>query len=203
MRVSNNTQVKQIVLQPGDFTVSNENVVISTILGSCVSACMFDPLEKIVGMNHFLLSSSEFEDRKFYLTKAGRYGVHAMELVINGMMKLGAKRKNLRVKAFGGGRVLQSGVSYENGKMQGLLNVAGKNVDFITNFLKTEKIPLESENLGGNYGRVVHFFSEDYSVLVRKIRKADHDEIINKEKRLWQESVDKIERDKTKVEYWR
>ncbi len=76
---------------PGDCYVSTDEVVIGTILGSCVSACLYDPVNRIVGMNHFLLSGRQNNADKIWLSEAGRYGIHSMEIIINGMLKLGAE----------------------------------------------------------------------------------------------------------------
>jgi chemotaxis protein CheD len=89
--------------------VSHEDVLITTLLGSCVSACLYDPYNKIVGMNHFLLSSRRYSrEMPVCITEAGRYGIHSMELLMNEMWNQGAKRGNLKAKAFGGSTMMKN-----------------------------------------------------------------------------------------------
>ncbi|HBA54772.1 MAG TPA: chemotaxis protein CheD, partial [Syntrophorhabdus aromaticivorans] len=170
--------VQHITLYPGDYHVSKQNVIVSTLLGSCVSACLYDPVTRIIGMNHFLLSSKRYaKDMPVHLTEAGRYGVHAMELVINDMLKLGAKRHNLKAKAFGGGAVLETAPGFDN-----FLCVGEVNCRFIMEFLKNDGIPLVSYDLGGQTGRVIRFSSHDFSVLVRKIKVTTTSKLVQKER---------------------
>ena len=96
MRITRRDELIFITVKPGEYYVSKEDVVISTLLGSCVSACLYDPVKRIVGMNHFLLSNKRYARRMpYYETEAGRYGVHSMEMLINEMMKMGARREHL------------------------------------------------------------------------------------------------------------
>ena len=128
----------------GEFAVADQpDVVYSTILGSCVAACIRDPIAKVGGMNHFLLpgepggsASHEYE----------RYGVHLMELLINGLMQLGARRDRLEAKLFGGARVVQ-----------GLSDIGQKNAKFAEAFLTYEEIRMLPGDLGGARGRRLHF----------------------------------------------
>jgi len=177
--------VKHVVIQPGEFYASGEDVVISTILGSCVSACMYDPVLRVVGMNHFLLSNKRYsKDMQFYLTDAGRYGINAMELVINEMLKLGARRENLRAKAFGGSSLLGLTPQSDN-----FFCVGEVNSRFIMEFLKNERIPLVASNMGGDKGRVIRFSSADFSVLMRSIRKTVMPKVAKDERKFWLRSL--------------
>jgi chemotaxis protein CheD len=171
----------KITINPGEHFVSNRAVVISTLLGSCISACLYDPVNKIVGMNHFLLSNKRHpKGASLFMTEAGRYGVHAMELVINGMFKLGANRHCLRAKVFGGSSFFQSG-----GQADNFLRVGDENRQFIMEFLRNDNIPLAACDLGGDYGRKIFFNSDDYSVMVKKIKMPSLSRIIKAEKHLW------------------
>ncbi|MEJ2031909.1 MAG: chemotaxis protein CheD [Deltaproteobacteria bacterium] len=129
---------------------------INTLLGSCISACMYDPSTRIGGMNHFLLPG-ELDGRGL----STRYGVNAMEILINEMMKLGANRKRLRAKVFGGANIFLANHS--------LMMVGKRNIKFIREFLETESIPIVSERLGGNDGLLVHYLSQTFEVLVKPI----------------------------------
>jgi chemotaxis protein CheD len=135
---------KQIHLHIGGFYASGEPVSIMTVLGSCVAVCLFDPVERIGGMNHIFLPGradiQHFDD-------AARYGVNAMELLINRMLNLGADRKRLVAKAFGGGHVIPS-ISKKNG-------IGQQNIEFTLDFLKREGIRIVSQDLGGDDSRKI------------------------------------------------
>ncbi len=187
---------RQVRIKPGEYHVSKQNVIISTLLGSCVAACLYDPAERVVGMNHFLLSERRHNSNlPLCLTEAGRYGVHAMELLINGMLRLGARRRNLRAKAFGGGMVLNPAA-----KRDGFLKVAEMNVLFIRDFLEKDGIPLVSSDLGGTTGRVIYFCWDDFSVFVRKIKSPDAG-LMKIEKAFWRRSLESREHRK-EPELW-
>ncbi|MBU2511552.1 chemotaxis protein CheD [bacterium] len=185
------------ILEPGEHYVSDMGVVISTLLGSCVSACLYDPVNRIMGMNHFLLASKRYaKEKPIYATNAGRYGIQAMELVINKMLRLGANRKYLKAKAFGGGNVLQTSEDEYN-----FFNVGEVNIRFIKEFLELEKVPLITSDLGGSLGRVIRFHGDDYSVYVRKIKRAAITDLIKQEKRYWKSNIDK-QKEKTDIKLW-
>ncbi|MCP4715112.1 MAG: chemotaxis protein CheD [Deltaproteobacteria bacterium] len=191
---------KHIVVTPGSYHISNANVIISTLLGSCVAACLYDPVRKVMGMNHFLLSVNPGDKTKSFsisTSEAGRYGVHAMELLINRMLKRGARRRNLRAKVFGGGNVLQ--IDTGNSK---ITNVAECNCAFIKEFLKADGIPLIAANLGGNFGRVIHFYYGDFSVYVRKIKKIYNQDLVQLDRGVWQETLKEQKSKKSKPELW-
>ncbi|MDQ5985191.1 MAG: Chemoreceptor glutamine deamidase CheD [Syntrophus sp. SKADARSKE-3] len=152
-----------VVINAGEFHVSNRDVEITTFLGSCIAACLYDPLQGVVGMNHFLLSHPKYAvNAPISMVEAGRYGVHAMELVIDGMLKLGANRREIRAKVFGGSSFFN--VSTEE---QDLFCVGDNNTHFIKEFLKNGGIPLVAYDLGGDKGRSIRFSSRDYSVVAR------------------------------------
>jgi chemotaxis protein CheD len=127
----------------GSFEVaSRHDLVFSTILGSCVSACIRDPSLGVGGMNHFLLPEapgSGADDR--------RYGVQAMELLINGLLQLGASRVRLEAKVFGGARMSST-----------LADIGGRNTVFVRRFLLDEGIPIIAESLGGDQARRIHYW---------------------------------------------
>ncbi len=186
------------ILEPGEHYVTNQDVIISTLLGSCVSACLYDSVNKIMGMNHFLLSNKRYKKAgPIYASEAGRYGIHAMELVINGMLKLGANRKYINAKAFGGGTVLQTSDNENN-----FFNIGEINVRFIKEFLETENIPMITSDLGGSLGRVIRFHGNDYSVFVRKIKKVSTLDLIRQEKTYWKSNLEKQEKRETDIQLW-
>ena len=126
----------------GEFHVSGRpDDVITTILGSCVAACVFDPLHKIGGLNHFLLPGADPRDRQNI-----KYGAYAMEKLINALLRKGAQREQLEAKLFGGASVVRS-----------LSDIGQSNGEFAKAFLRDEGIRLVAENLGGTQGRRVRF----------------------------------------------
>ncbi len=153
--------VPETYIGPGESAVSDENVVISTLLGSCIAVALFDTVKQAGGLNHFLLpfpkSGSVFSD-------SGRYGIHAMELLINDLLKLGVSRDRLHAKVFGGSAML----SYQE---KAVYNVPGMNIRFIFEFLDLEKIPVDSYSVGGDLPRKVFFFPHTGKVLVRFTQK--------------------------------
>jgi chemotaxis protein CheD len=131
----------QHVIQ-GEYAVTDDqSIVLTAILGSCVACCLHDPLARVGGMNHFLLPGdvSSGDDSL-------RYGVNSMELLINGLLRRGARRDRLEAKLFGGARVLA-----------GLSDVGSQNAAFARRFLKAEGIPTVAESLGGDQARRVRF----------------------------------------------
>lgn len=175
---------KRIILHPGEYFVSKQPVVIRTLLGSCVAACLWDAPNGIIGMNHFLLANNRYSKTDpICQTEAGRYGVNAMELVINSMMKKGATRKNLRAKVFGGASVMKTKAG-DNFSCVGEVNAR-----FIVEFLKTDGIPVVSSDLGGHVGRVIYFSSHDFSVYVRKMGKFRQDRTIREERGFWTHEI--------------
>lgn len=136
---------RRINIIQGEAVVDNRpDVVLTTLLGSCVAACIRDPEAGVGGMNHFLLPGEAAVDR------AGRtqsYGLYLMELLINGLLKKGARRHALEAKLFGGART-----------MEGLSDIGAKNVEFATRFLATEGIPLKGGSTGGLQGRRIEFW---------------------------------------------
>ncbi len=155
------------VLYPGEYHAVKGDTILSTLLGSCVAACLYDPVNKVIGMNHFLLVSKLENPDEYYLHESGRYALNAMELLINAMMKLGANKSNLKAKAFGGARILSTLQDDYDGIPQ-------SNVRFIRSFLQGEQIELVADDLGGDYGRKILFFNDrDFPVLQRRLSRRD------------------------------
>ena len=147
------------MLRAGEYYASKNGEILHTILGSCISACIYDQEKKIGGMNHYILPGLIHPD-EIITSKVGRYGMYAMELLIGELIKCGAKRKNLAAKVFGGGNVL------EFRKTDG--DVTGLNIRFAKKFLELEGIPVQKEDLGGYDGRKVLFFTDTSRVLLKR-----------------------------------
>jgi chemotaxis protein CheD len=198
MRIQDWKNHKRITIDPGEYYVAHEDVLITTLLGSCVSVCLYDPCNKISGMNHFLLSNRRYSrNMPVCITEAGRYGINAMELLINEMWNRGAERGNIKAKAFGGGSVLKTNDS----STSNFFTVGEVNVRFVTEFLQNEKIPLVSSDLGGTVGRVINFYSADFSVYVRKMV-AKGANVVKREEQYWKDSIQKQEETETQVDLW-
>ncbi len=160
-----------VKIQPGEYFVTAQNFLIVTVLGSCVAVCLRDPISQICGMNHFLLPN-DGGSSKDILSESARYGVYAMDILINHMLKLGASRQRLEAKVFGGGNVLKGFTS---------TNVGERNAEFVLDYLHAENIPILAQDLLDAFPRKVYFFSENGQVLVKKIKKMNNSTIIDRE----------------------
>jgi len=131
----------------GDCLVSNEmDLTFSTVLGSCISACVRDRVANVGGMNHFLLAEQSGSSKDRYGASA-RYGAFAMEQLINKVLSRGTgKKSNLEIKVFGGGKINAA-----------LDDVGAKNIEFVREFLANEGYQMSGEDLGGTYARRVMF----------------------------------------------
>lgn len=166
-------------LHPGEHFVTNQPMVLSTLLGSCVSVCLYDPVRHVMGMNHFLLASRHPGNAEPVLqSELGRYGLFAMEVLVNGLLKLGARREHLRAKAFGGANVLELPGNASASRFR----IGTVNVEFVERFLEQDRIPLVAKDLGGHVGRQIHFHGADYSVFMRKIPKTKAADIVAEER---------------------
>ncbi len=143
----------------GECQASREPAVITTVLGPCVAVCLFDPVNRIGGMNHILMPGKA--DLQAYNNPA-RYGINAMELLINAMMKLGANRYQLIAKVFGGAHILSS--------ISGEYGIGLKNVECIIDYLMIEKIGIANYNIGGYDSRRIFFHTDTGEVLLKRIK---------------------------------
>ena len=165
-------QLEAVKILPGQYHTAQGDVVIVTVLGSCVSACLWDPAIGIGGMNHFMLPGSgrvAVGDP----SGAARLGVYAMELLINQMLKLGARRNRLQAKVFGGGSVLDG---------MDALNIGNQNGAFVLEFLREEGIALAAQDLYDTCPRKVYFFPRTGKVLVKRLGGLRNDTIERRER---------------------
>ena len=159
-------------LLPGEYYYTDKNMLIVTVLGSCVSACIRDKITGIGGMNHFMLPDVGVSDVNNPVSPSMRYGTYAMETLIDDLLKAGAKRQNLEAKVFGGGNVLK-GFSQ--------MNVGERNAKFVRHYLRTQHMPIIAEDLNDIYPRKVYFFPRTGKVLVRKIKELRNDTLVVRE----------------------
>jgi chemotaxis protein methyltransferase CheR len=163
----------------GDVKATRGPALLKTLLGSCVSACLFDPETGVGGMNHFSLPGVSDEG------VSARYGAHAMELLITAVMKMGGDRSRLRAKVFGGGKVLD--VQSEH------LNVGARNAEFVLKFLDTEGIPVAGRCLGGTSGLVVRFHPHTGQARAKPLSGRDLPQVVEKEQRFGRELLQTVE----------
>jgi chemotaxis protein CheD len=164
-----NTEAAKIM--PGEYYVTGRDMALVTVLGSCVCACIRDKVSGIGGMNHFMLPDAG-QDQGNPLGESARYGTYAMEMLINQLLKMGAKRSNFEVKVFGGGAVLRGFT---------VTNVGERNAEFVLKFLKTEKIAIAAQDLLDIYPRKVYYFPNSGLVRVKKLKQVHNDTIITRE----------------------
>jgi len=147
-------QYDAVKVLPGEYFVSAEDLVIMTVLGSCISACIWDGRARAGGINHFMLPDGDSVDG------FGRYGSYAMELLINEMLKKGARRESMQAKVFGGAAVMAGFTT---------MNVGERNTKFVLDYLATERIPVVSQDVLDIYPRKVCFFPVTGKALVKRL----------------------------------
>ncbi|WP_066706850.1 chemoreceptor glutamine deamidase CheD [Curvibacter delicatus] len=161
-------QYDAVKVLPGEYFVSSEDLVIMTVLGSCIAACIWDNKMRIGGMNHFMLPDGDGADG------SGRYGSYAMELLINEMIKLGARRETMQAKVFGGGAVMAGFTT---------MNVGERNTKFVLDYLATERIPVVSQDVLDIHPRKVCFFPVTGKVLVKRLAHSHPESLVVEERR--------------------
>jgi len=160
---------------PGEYYVTTTNEIITTVLGSCVSACIRDPVSGVGGMNHFMLPGNAAKRLDLWAGDdclATRYGIAAMEMLINDLLKLGSRKGRLELKLFGGGNVMAMDIA----------GVGERNVEFVKQFVKTEGLPIIAEDLGEAYPRKVNYFPRTGKVMVRRLRSLQKQAVVDQEK---------------------
>ncbi len=162
-----NATVHQIN-QGGYCVLAQSEDMIMTTLGSCISVCVYDPLIRVGGMNHFLLPENKGAETKNDFSM--RYGNNAMEYLINNILRCGGQRERLVLKAFGAGNVLKIKA-----------DIGAKNIEFLHQYVKAENLYLETCDLGGNYPRRVAFCPSTGKVFVRILRRTSDLNIVAQE----------------------
>ena len=155
-------QLETVKVLPGEYFVCGDELLIVTVLGSCIAACLWDPSVQLGGMNHFMLPDGDASE------PYGRYGSYAMELLINEMMKRGARRERIQAKIFGGGQVMRNYTC---------MNVGERNVEFVEQFLATERIAIVSKDVLDVCPRKVCLFPGSGRALVKRLAVTQSDVI--------------------------
>ena len=158
----------------GEYYVTHCDEMITTVLGSCVAACVRDPVVGIGGMNHFMLPA-EKETRinngsTHGLSADTAYGGYAMERLINCILKYGGKRERLEIKVFGGGRIIG-----------GMADVGAQNISFVRHYLRTDGLNVVAEDVGGDFPRRMAYFPASGKVMVKKLRNIRNETIVRQE----------------------
>lgn len=161
-------QYDAVKVLPGEYFVSSDDLVIMTVLGSCIAACIWDNKMRIGGMNHFMLPDGDGADG------SGRYGSYAMELLLNEMIKLGARRETMQAKVFGGGAVMAGFTT---------MNVGERNTKFVLDYLATERIPVVSQDVLDIHPRKVCFFPVTGKALVKRLAHSHPESLAVEERR--------------------
>lgn len=157
-------------IMPGEYYATRRDMLIVTVLGSCVAACVRDKVSGIGGMNHFMLPGNDSND---IASPSARYGAYAMEILINHLLKLGAQRQNLEAKVFGGGKVLRGFTTRTVGE---------RNAEFVMHYLGVEQIKVVASDLLDIYPRKVYFFPQTGRVVVRKLKSVHNNTIVDRER---------------------
>ncbi len=174
-------------IHPGQYYVTDSEEVIVTVLGSCVSVCMRDEGAGLCGMNHFMLPDEKPGRQdpapKGVVSDDYRYGAHAMETLINQLLKRGARRKALRTKVFGGGRVLPE-----------VEDIGAKNVLFVRTYLDREGLRIDAQDVGGACARKIYYFQSSGRARVKRIKQLNNQTLPDREtayrRRLAHETTD-------------
>jgi chemotaxis protein CheD len=163
---------ESVKVLPGEYFVHDEDMLITTTLGSCIAACLWDRDRRIGGMNHFMLPEGSGD--------SGRYGSYAMELLINEMMKRGASRMTMEAKVFGGGAVI-SGMN--------TLNVGERNTKFVIEYLQTERIPIVSKDVMDIYPRKVCFLPGSGKAMVKRLAPTNPEALVAQDRAAAQKAI--------------
>lgn len=161
-------QYDAVKVLPGEYFVSSDDLVIMTVLGSCIAACIWDGKIRAGGMNHFMLPDGDSADG------FGRYGSYAMELLINEMLKMGARRETMQAKVFGGAQVMAGFTT---------MNVGERNTKFVLDYLATERIPIVSQDVLDIHPRKVCFFPVTGKALVKRLAHSHPETLAVEERR--------------------
>lgn len=152
-----------IKLLPNEYFVSRDDVLLTTVLGSCVAACIRDPVAGVGGMNHFMLPDDGGPSLR-PASASMRYGAYAMEILLNALFAAGAKRERLEAKVFGGGMVLAD---------MTVAKIGERNAEFVLRYLELERIRVLAQDLKDKYPRRVNYFPLSGQAMVKRLKSQD------------------------------
>lgn len=154
---------------PGEFFVSRDPMIVYTVLGSCISACIRDPVAGVGGMNHFMLPEPKEKGHDSW-GESTRYGSYAMESLINEILKRGGLKRRLEVKLFGAGKIYESNI-----------DIGARNAEWVVTFLRMEGLVPAKTDLGDVFPRKVYYFTDSGRVLMKKIERIKNQTIFDRE----------------------
>ena len=166
--------ISVMVLPGRHYVTAHAGEMVVTLLGSCVAACIRDPDAGVGGLNHFLLPESESGDWG-HSNAAMRYGNHAMEVLINDILKRGGQRQRLEVKLFGGAHVVDTDPAK---------SVGSRNIAFIHKYLADEGLEVAAEHLGGSVGRRIHYFPVSGRARMLLLRRKKDSDVFSREREI-------------------
>lgn len=160
-----------VKITPGEYYVGHEDELVSTVVGSCIAACLHDPAAGIGGINHFLLPEHAGDrSGNAHPSRADRFGVNAMRQLIDAMLQAGARREHLRLKLFGGGII-----------MHRMSVIAQHNIAFMRQFVRSQSLHLVAADFGGRHPRQLQFFPHSGRVRARKLQRSSDAALVTQE----------------------
>ncbi|CAN8139285.1 chemoreceptor glutamine deamidase CheD [Thiomicrorhabdus sp. 6S2-11] len=162
--------ITTVKILPGEFYVTKDNERIETVLGSCIAACVRDPIAGLGGMNHFMLPVDKSAAAASELSDANRYGNYAMENLVNALLSRGAKRERLEFKLFGGGRIMAS-----------MTNIGWYNIGFAFDYIYTEGFKIVAQDIGDVFPRKVIYYPNSGRARVRRLNKMHNESLAAQE----------------------
>lgn len=169
-----------VTIHPGEYFATRDDTIISTVLGSCIAVALYDEAAGAGGLNHFMLPGEVAKDEIIRNPNA-KYGMYAIELLINELMKLGIRKRDIKAKVFGGGAVLH----FADGS---ITRIPQSNIDFTFEYLEKEKIPVLASDVGGREPRKIFLFPRTGKVLLKRIA-ANQLDLVEKEEERYFEAI--------------
>jgi len=170
----NHFERRGVKLLPNEFYTTGVDMVLVTVLGSCVAACIHDRTLGIGGMNHFMLPD-DGDNPAAAASDSMRYGAFAMEVLINELIKMGGRRERFEAKVFGGAAVLAGMTT---------INIGDRNAEFVRRYLALENIRIVAEDLQGQHPRKVAFMPATGQAMVKKLRLQQEPNVAEREQAL-------------------
>lgn len=181
--------IAAVKLLPGEYYVTSGDMMLTTVLGSCVSACVYDRTAGVGGMNHFMLPEKAGPEGSTDAA-AMRYGAYSMTMLFDELLKVGARRERLEAKVFGGGAVLTGMTT---------LNVGDLNADFVLRYLRTAQVKVIAQDLRGSLPRRINYFPSNGRVTVRKLRRQEDAQLVQLEEQALAQALSGTPMDSNKL----
>ena len=161
-----------VTISPGGMYITDQDEIITTVLGSCISVCVRDPMNKIGGMNHFMVPGSNSELASKNAEALLRLGMYSVPFLLQQLFSMGAEKQNLEIKVFGGGAIISSAG-----------DIGNANIDFIRRFFYSNHLNIHRKDLGGELPRKISYFPQTGQVQLKRLR-ALHKRVIARREHL-------------------